>query len=103
MISKHYWGQRGRREKFIKEHLGGDGNLVDSFVIDRGHKNGWERHDIMDNGIIIISNLRTGKLITKKIARPFQITKLYMTQNKTPPKWLLDLAQSHQKVHMNYL
>ena len=46
MVSKHYLDQRNEREKFIEEHLGGDGKVVDSFVVDKGHKNGEERQSI---------------------------------------------------------
>ena len=103
MVSKHYQGQRSERERFIDEHLGGDGKVIDSFIVNKGHPHGLERHCVTENGIIIIYNARTHKLITKKIARPLQITKLYMTQNKSPPKWLLDLAQRHTNMRMNYL
>lgn len=103
MVTKHYQSQRNEREKFINEHLGGDGNVIDSFIVDKGHKNGLERHDITDNGIIIIYNAESEKLVTKKIARPQQIKDLYLIKNQTPPKWLIDLAVWHTSMNMNYL
>ena len=54
MVSKHYETQRNEREKFIEEHLGGDGRVVDSFVVNKGHIYGEEIHYVTDNAIIII-------------------------------------------------
>ena len=102
-ISNHYKNQRYKREKFIHKYFGNDGEIIDSFLINKGHKNGIERHDITDNGIILIYNVSSNKLITKKIARPLQIKYLYDTKNKTPPKWLMEIAEWHESLHMNYL
>lgn len=106
MVSRHYLIQRNEREKFIEECLGGDGKVIDSFIINKGHKKGLERHEITDNGIIIIYNLRTYKLITKKIARPFQIKKYYQFTGKRYPKGyrrILALAKRHQILGYNKL
>lgn len=103
MVSKHYKTQRNEREKFIEEHLGGDGSLVDKFTINRFHPDGEEIHEIRDNGLIIIFNKNNGRLITKLIARRNQIEKYYKNSNKLPPQWLLDLAEIHETNGMNYL
>ena len=103
MVSKHYNNKRYVREKFIEEHLGGDGNLVDSFVINRFHPDGEEIHEIRDNGLIIIYNKNTGRLVTKLIARRSQIERYYKNVNKEAPKWLLDLAREHQSKRLYYL
>ena len=96
MISDHYQTERNRREKFISEHLHGDGGLVDIFIVDKGHKNGIERHCVTDNGLIIIYNERTNKLITKKIARPQQIKNYYDDVGEEAPQWLLEICQEHK-------
>lgn len=101
--TNHYKNHRYRRERFIKRYLNGDGNFVDSFIINRNHPMGAEIHEIRDNGLILIFNATNKKLITKKIARPEQIKKLYKTKNKIPPQWLLDLARWHTIMRMNYL
>lgn len=101
MTSKHYNNKRYRREKFIKNHLGGDGEIIDSFVVDKNHPMGKEVHKITDNGIIIIYNLKFGKLVTKLIAREKQIERYYANSNKSPPKWLLDLARWHESLGYN--
>ena len=64
MISKHYKNKRYKRERFIDRHLNGDGQVIDSFIVDKGHRNGLERHDITDNGIIVIYNARTNLLVS---------------------------------------
>lgn len=103
IVSKHYKKQRYNREKFIKKNFHGGGNIIDSFIIDKKHPDGKEIHSVTEYGIIIINNAQTKKLITKKIARPSQIQKLYATQNRKPPKWLLDLAEWHKSMGMNNL
>ena len=63
MNSKHYNRDRINREEIIKEI--GYGYIIKEVVIDRGHKNGPEIHEISSTGIITILNQRTHKLITK--------------------------------------
>lgn len=81
MTSKHYIEDRQAREEIIKKI--GTGEVVASFRVDRGHKNGAEIHKITNTGIILIYNERTNKLITKLIARPGQI-KRYYKEGKAP-------------------
>lgn len=101
MISRHYQSQRNKREKFIEECLGGDGKVIDSFIVDKGHKNGLEKHNITDNGIIVIYNARTNKLVSKLIARKNQIKRYYYKSGREPPKWLLDLCELHESLKYN--
>jgi hypothetical protein len=102
-MTNHYKNKRYNREKFIDEHLG-NGHVVDEFVVDRGHPNGAERHCITDNGIIIVYNVVTGKLVTKLLARPQQIKRYYeSTGKKHPPEYdnILKLAYQHQCLGYN--
>lgn len=101
MVSKHYRSQRNEREKFIDECLGGDGKIVDSFIVDNGHPHGLEMHCVTDNGVIVIFNKDSGKLCTKLLARKNQIKKLYQGVGKQPPKWLLELAAEHERLGYN--
>ena len=106
MTSQHYQKQRTKREKFIDECLGGDGQVIDSFIVNREHQNGLERHDITDNGIIIIYNVESGKLCSKLIARPAQIKRYYKSTNKERPKEykkILALAERHKVLGYNEL
>lgn len=101
MTSKHYDKQRYKRQKLIDRYINGDGNVIDSFVIDKGHKNGVEIHSITDTGLIIVHNKDTGKLITKLIARPEQIKRYYKNSNKQLPNNLLKLAEWHKSLGYN--
>ena len=105
MVSKHYSYQRNRRERFIEEYLG-EGHIIDGFIVDKGHPKGAEVHSITDNGIIIIHNLKSGKLVTKLLARPSQIKRYYkITGRKPPPEYedVLRLALKHERLGYHYL
>lgn len=99
MTSRHYTNDRQKREEIIKKI--GYGKIIKSVVIDRGHKNGPEIHNLSDTGIITIQNQRTKKMITKLIARPGQI-KRYYKENEIIPIGLLNLAREHQKLALNF-
>ena len=101
MTSKHYSKKRNARERFINKHINGDGNVIDSFEVDRHHKDGKEIHSITDTGLIIIYNKNTGKLVTKLIARPQQIIRYYKNCDKDPPDYLLKLAEWHMSLYYN--
>ena len=99
--SNHYKNKRYKREKFIHKYLCGDGKIIDSFIVDRNHPNGLERHDITDTGLIIVYNLKSGKLVTKLIARSNQIKRYYYDVDKEPPPSLLRLAEWHESMRYN--
>lgn len=104
MVSQHYETKRGKREKFIEQHLGGDGRVIDGFVVDKGHPKGAEFHFITDNGLIIIHNLLTGKLVTKLLAREWQIRRYYEDTNRQiPPEYekVVELARLHESLGYN--
>lgn len=99
MTSDHYYNERKEREILIEKI--GYGNIIKSVVVDKGHPNGPEIHNISDTGIITIYNQRTHKMITKLIARPGQIVRYYKT-NEIIPKPLLAIARKHQELFFNY-
>ena len=76
MNTKHYTNDRQKREEIIRNVIG-EGKEVETFKIDRGHRNGPELHTITTTGIIIIRNARTKKIVTKLIARPAQIKRYF--------------------------
>lgn len=98
MTSKHYSRDRKHRNDIIE--MIGSGNVIKSVVVDRGHKNGPEIHEISDTGIITIFNKRTHKVVTKLIARPGQIRR-YFDNVADIPAGLLKLAREHQKLAYN--
>lgn len=106
MVSRHYKNKRYKREKFINKYINGDGKVVDSFIIDKGHIDGLERHDITENGIIIIYNTSTKKLVTKLVAREGQIKRYYESTGKDPPPMyekILELARWHESLGYNHV
>lgn len=99
--TNHYKNKRYKREKFINEHLCGDGNIIDSFIVNRNHPNGEEIHELTDTGLIIVRNLKSGKTVTKLIARRPQIMRYYKNVDKEPPRWLLSLCDWHNSLNYN--
>ena len=99
MTSRHYAHDRRDRENRIR--LIGEGNTIKVAVVDKGHRNGPEIHMLSDTGIITILNQRTGKLITKLIARPGQIKRYYESENRIPAG-LLDLAYENHRLPLNH-
>ena len=98
MTSKHYMTDRQRREEIIKQI--GKGTEIRREIVDKGHKNGAEIHVISTTGIITIYNQRSGKLITKLIARPGQIRRY--SKNEEAPEELIQIARQHQKMNYNH-
>ena len=98
MTSRHYNRDRVMRERLIKEI--GIGKEIATFRVDRGHENGAELHTITTNGIIVIRNKRTNKLITKLIARPSQISRYFPTQTNEVRE-LMKIAQKHKEMKYN--
>lgn len=99
MTSNHYNNDRKNREDLIKAI--GYGKTIKTTVVDKGHKNGPEIHELSDTGIITIYNQRTKKMITKLIARPGQIARYY-NRNETIPAKVMNLARQHQKIGYNF-
>lgn len=100
-VSNHYKKQRYKREKFIRKCCNGDGKIIDEFIVDKGHKNGLERHCITDTGMIIIYNAHSGILVSKLIARVNQIKRYYIDTDREPPPSLLRLAEWHESLRYN--
>ena len=97
--SRHYQTDRQERERVIKEVIG-YGKVVK--VVFFNGKQGEEMHEITSTGIINIYNVKKGRLITKKIARPGQI-KRYYKEGKAP-RFLIEKAIDNTvKNKYNYL
>ena len=94
MTSRHWEQDREAREQIINEI--GIGEVVKTVVVDKGHRNGPEVHEITSTAIIVIYNQRTHKMITKLIARPNQIRRYYR-EDEIVPNGLIQLARDHQR------
>lgn len=95
MTSTHYTVDRAEREAIIRQI--GQGKVVASFRVDRGHVKGAEIHKITDTGIILIYGEKSGVLITKLIARVGQIRRYY--PNGNAPKYLIEKAIDNTVKH----
>lgn len=65
---------------------------------------GAEIHSVTDNGIVIIRNLASGKLVTRLVARPNQIMRYYKSTGRKPPpnyEHILYLAEWHKTLGYN--
>lgn len=95
-ITTHFATERSERDNFIDGVIG-RGNVVESFVVDRGHVGGAEVHDVTDTGVVVVRNQQTGRIITELIARPAQLRRLYDGVGQAPPKWLLKKAYDNNR------
>ena len=82
MVSKHYKNQRHNREKFIKRHLNNDGNIIDGFIVDKGHKNGAEIHTLTDNGIYLIKNCNSNTALNSPINNTTEAYDMFLFVNQ---------------------
>ena len=98
MNSRHYTKDRQNREAIITQI--GEGTVIKEVVVDRGHRNGPEVHKITDTALILVYNQRSGKLVTKLIARPAQILRYYK-ENEPKPTKVVELARVHTKLKYN--
>lgn len=109
MNTNHYQIERKAREYAIATYIG-YGKPVAQFYINRGTQGG-EIHTISDTAIVTVTNPLTGKVITKLIARPSQITRYYehdewVNTNKyfgAKLNELKRLAREHQMAGYNEL
>ena len=95
-ISEHYDGDRLTREELIRRI--GEGRVICSVIIDRGHPNGAEEHFLTDTGIIIIVNNRTRIVVTKLIARPGQLRRFGRV-----PRSVIEIAREHTRLGYNLI
>lgn len=94
-MSAHWKFERKQREQLIR--CIGQGKVIEEFYVDRGHPNGAELHRLTDTGVVLIYNALTWKLITKIIARPYQIERYYRRENRSAPMWLIRQAENYDE------
>lgn len=98
MNSRHYTKDRQSREAIITQI--GEGTVIKEVVVDRGHRNGPEVHKITSTALILVYNQRSGKLVTKLIARPAQILRYYKEDEPKPTR-VVELARVHARMKYN--
>lgn len=98
VMTAHWSQERVERHNKIMSLIG-DGKLVASFEVDTKHPNGTEIHNVFDNGIVLIQNKQTQRLVTELIARPQQIKRYWEYLGKPMPieVWVItSKAREHQ-------
>lgn len=93
MTSNHYSNCRVGRNELIQQI--GLGKVVESFAVDKGHKDGSEIHIVTSTGLIVVFNRNSHKMVTILIARPNQISRYYDMVGRKAPEWLLNIAYEH--------
>lgn len=97
-----HWSYRKSRQEVLLDNIP-KGNLLQSFYVDRGHYRGAEIHYVFSNGVVVIVNAKTKRLITKLIARPKQVIRYYHATGLTPPMELIGVCYYNTMVrHLNY-
>lgn len=98
ILTSHWSKERLDRHNNIINVIG-NGDLIESFEVDTGHRNGNEIHNIFTNGIILIQNKESKKIVTELIARPQQLKRYWEYIDEELPYMLnetIDLARRHQ-------
>ncbi len=103
--TRHFVEERRSREYLISYVIKDTNNVICTNVKDRGHRNGPERFELTDKGIIKTYNNITNRHITDLIARPSQIYDRLENSFRALPKELRDkiisLARKHQELGYN--
>ena len=98
----HQSEERSSRKSLVERLFESEGmELLDSFIVEKGHVNGREVHNIYRNGIIRIYNEKTGKHITDLIGRPAQIDRYYVAIDEYPPTMTMLYAEEHENKGYN--
>ena len=97
--TKHI-AERTKRIALVERLLINEGaKPCGAYIINKGHRNGYEIHVIYNNGIIRIYNQKTGKHITDLIARIPQMERYGIKVTKTMRKKI----NKHIKAGMNQI
>ena len=87
-ISKHYQKDRQYRENNIKEFLGDEGKVVFSTIMYNDKKQKDYRYEITDKAVLIVKATDADFIITKMLARPRRIKRVWADA----PKEVMEIA-----------
>lgn len=87
-ISKHYQRDRQYRENNIKEFLGDEGKVVFSTIMYNDKKQKDYRYEITDKAVLIVKATDADFIITKMLARPSRIKRVWADA----PKEVMEIA-----------
>ena len=104
--TEHFSEERKERlETALSVSFRGD-RTYNTFLVDTGHPDGYELHNITKSGLDIVLNeskYYSGKpcLVTILIARPQQIRRLYDDLHKAIPSGLISTCEEHKRKGLN--
>ena len=101
--TSHIKNERIERNTLIKYCIK-DGILLTSFIVDENDNRGRLIHNIMSNGVIIIQNERTKRIVTQYVARSGQIVRYWKLRGMNIPmqyRGLLNIARHHEEMGYN--
>lgn len=87
-ISKHYQTDRQYRENNIKEFLGDEGKVVFSTTMYNDKKQKDYRYEVTDKAVLIVKATDADFIITKMLARPSRIKRVWADA----PKEIIEIA-----------
>ena len=103
--TKHFTEERKSREHLVTTIINDTNKVICVNVIDRGHRNGPERFELTDKGIIKIYNNITNRHITDLIARPAQIYNrlgdAFLRLPIEDRRKVLEIARKHERLGYN--
>ena len=101
----HFAYERQERFDFIKTHIG-MGEVLYSFLVDKGHPRGPKIESITDTGIVILQTQDTNEIITLLVAKPSQIMMYWEALNQPIPieiRKVITKAREHQMKGWNFI
>lgn len=96
--TEHFHVERHDRWERIKRDVG-FGHALRQCLVDTGHHAGYEVHVLTSTGIVLVFNVKSGKLVTVLVARPGQLARYYEPFGEEVPKELLKRAYENTCLH----
>ena len=97
-FSVHYQNDRTERERFIQANIGlGE----ERYSFEYNYNGSTQIHKLTDTGIINVYNRDGDRLITRLVARPQQIKRLFEARGERAPRELVRLADEHARKNYN--
>lgn len=95
--SYHFSVERQERRQNI-QRLVGKGKLVTSFIVDRQHKKGYTREYLFDNGVVLVVNEKTHRIVTEYISRPSHIRRYWDYNVPSQYQYIVNIARKWQNL-----
>ena len=98
-MSKHVYTRSRRMQIISNLIINENGKICKIWLVDTGHRNGLEIHVVYNNGVCLIYNNNSHKLITGLILRPKQVERYKIT----PTKCMRNKVKKHMQCNYNHI